>query len=78
MHLALYRKLTDQSPLDDEKAFDTEDARRYKRYRVMRAMGWNWTEYRGSPHSLIDEIYLFIQTEERAQADVIKDKRNNG
>jgi len=43
----------------------------------MRAMGWNLTEYSSAPHSLVEEIYLFIQTEERAQADVIKDKRNN-
>ena len=41
-----------------------EDARQWKRYRVMKHMGWNAWEYKYCPKNIIDQILVFMGTEE--------------
>jgi hypothetical protein len=48
---------------------DSEDARRYKRFIVMREMGWNYWEYRNTPSSVVDETYAWIKTDGQMQQE---------
>ena len=45
-----------------------EDAWRWRRYRIMKEMGWNIREYNRAPVSLVAEIWAFMQTEAQIQA----------
>jgi hypothetical protein len=44
-----------------------QDTVRWNRYQVMRAMGWAFSEYNSAPASLIEEISMFIKTENKAE-----------
>ena len=46
-----------------------EDARRWKRHRIMGKMGWSYREYRETPASIIEETWMFILTEAKAISD---------
>jgi len=54
---------------------DQESAQRWKRYRIMKEMGWNYQEYQRAPHSLIVELLAFMNTEAKAMKDQMKDGR---
>ena len=43
---------------------DTEDARRWKRYYIMKTMGWTRREYDQHRLSEIDELYIMMKTEQ--------------
>ena len=49
-----------------------EDALKWKRYQIMRIMGWGYEEYSNAPHSLIEEIWAFLLTENKVR-EVLKD-----
>ena len=72
VHLALYRALTDEAPLDGEKPLDVVDTAKWQRYQVMKTMGWTFEEYQKSPARIVDVTWLMIQTEMRAVAVVMK------
>ena len=60
LHLALFESLTVGVPLDGE------DAARWRRFRIMKEMGWTYREYQNTPASVIAEAWAFIQTESKA------------
>ena len=59
----MYKALSFSEPLYGE------DARHWKRYRIMKEMGWTLQEYNSSPAYFIDELWAFIATESKAFAD---------
>ena len=76
VHLALYRALVDEAPLDGEAPLSLADVRKWQRYQVMKQMGWTIGEYQEAPAGLIEEIWLMMQTEQRAINDRME--RANG
>ncbi len=55
-------------------ALDTETSIRWRRYQIMKRMGWNYAEYQQAPAWLVTEIEAFMRTENRAQADSMEKK----
>lgn len=53
-----------------------EDALLYKRYRIMKEMGWTYQQYRQTPVSVIDQVWAFMNTESKVLTD--KAGSNNG
>jgi len=41
----------------------------------MKEMGWSWEEYQSAPASLINEIWMFIQTEGKAISDKMPERK---
>jgi hypothetical protein len=50
-----------------------EDARLWKQYKIMEKMGWTVHEYRATPHNVIDQIWVFMETEAKYQ-----EQKSNG
>ena len=41
-------------------------------------MGWTLDEYRRAPACFINEVWMFLQTEARVEADVMKEQLERG
>ena len=57
---------------------ESEDARRYKRFHVMKEMGWNIWEYKHTPASVVEEVWAWIKTDrqmEQEEREKAKGKR---
>ena len=63
----IYRALV----YDDD--IDTEDAIRWKRYKIMEKMGWTYHEYQNTPAHIVTEIYSLMNTETKAQNTKLKE-----
>jgi hypothetical protein len=61
IHLALFESLTVGTPLEGE------DVLKWRRYRMMKEMGWTYQEYQNTPISVTDQIWAFIHTEAKAR-----------
>jgi len=57
-----------------EEEPDQETARRWKRYRIMKVMHWTLEEYRVTPASFIEEVWMFLNTEAKAINDQMESK----
>jgi hypothetical protein len=44
---------------------NSADARYYKRYQIMKHMGWNLWDYQNCPARVITQIWAFMQTENK-------------
>ncbi|MFA4973639.1 MAG: hypothetical protein WC683_13595 [bacterium] len=64
--------------LDAEEQLPLEDAERWRRYKIMRTMHWTKWEYDRHPANFLDELYLFMATEERAEHDIEVERAKNG
>ncbi len=48
-------------------SLEDEDARRWRRYQVIKLTGWTLEQYRRNPAWFNDEIYAMLVTEIKAQ-----------
>lgn len=46
---------------------DTVSALKWRRYKIMKEMGWTLEEYKNQPASLVTEIWAMMQTEQKAR-----------
>ncbi len=60
---------------DTRYDFSPEDYARYKRFRVIKEMGWTYPEYQATPASIIDQVWAFLLTENKVQRDEIEHGR---
>jgi hypothetical protein len=49
-----------------DEPLDSVSAARFKRYQIMKAMGWTYQEYLKTPAHIVNEIAMFIRTEAKA------------
>ncbi len=56
--MPLYKALTFNEPMG-------EDARLWQRYHIMKEMGWDYFTYLRTPHFVIEQIWAFMQTENK-------------
>jgi len=60
LHVELFESLTIGVPLEGP------DAAKWRRFRVMKEMGWTYQEYQNTPLSVLNEVWAFMQTEAKA------------
>ena len=51
---------------------ESEDARRYRRFQIMREMHWNLWEYNRTPASVIEEIWAWIKTDRQMEQEAVE------
>lgn len=52
---------------------DTVTALKWKRYKMMKEMGWTLEQYNRQPASLITEIWALMQTESKARNKAMRE-----
>ena len=55
----------------DKYPFTQQDARYYKRYRIMEKMGWTVQEYEDTPLSVVNQVWAFMNTETKVYNDKV-------
>ncbi len=65
--MPLYKALVFNEPMEADALF-------VQRYQIMKAMGWDYFTYQRTPHKVIEQVWAFMQTENKVMNEKLEEK----